>query len=1466
MFKKLKDKLAEEVKSSPQRIQQFAQAAQAVVTSASSSITDITNNDLFSIGDNDGTNRSPESSNNSKRNTIHEVSPVQQGSLPLGSETPDTSFGHEETTRHRRLSNSSFASDISFRLPTYESPSMYHLQSDMDVSASEAEEKGFSGGAVNLDRVTKDQLFLAYKRTQDRCRKYKTQYADLARHYKLLERENAKARNVLVETQDKALRRISELREQCTLEQGAKAHLEKAMRDEIEEKNIKIDTLNTKLKLIQNNAKINNDLLDEVSKKNNESDGHSQLIDLAIEEKEENKNESITSEVTILNNKVSKMEELLNKYKESLKICKEKNAQIMGEQQILATDLENKQKEIDQLKAVNISLIDTKQTIDDLNNFIEDLQSKHTAFEFGKNKEISVLKLDLDQAHNEIMQLKNKIEVLSKREEEYAISLAENKLSIHKELENKEAEIKSLKDNLASSQNEIQSLNIVVSDYKKNYSLLEEERSRFNNNLNEYNLAKIKIKQLEQQLDDSTKKYQLLENSKIKLDEEYKCLQLQLKQETAEKLAMIDRNLYLENRNTQLSEESLKKSSQINKLESEIKLLYNNKESQNVSVLDNHSENPEIIAEVNNWKTKYEHLEFEIQEKREELLEKQKKIEKLLCDVESLENENLQLHTQLSDMDSRNNVVQEQYQQMKTLYDNILKKVKLLREDILLIKQETKLSIDEVSCDINETFKEELKTLISKVVNKSNEKCSQLKCNNELLKKQLNDVTSNLQLKIKEVDDLQIKLQQEITEHDKIKQTLENNLEQHNVLQQKMFDLKNENKNLNDSLQFDTIEKTTLAEKLKQKEEENTELFQKILDLESKIKLNVDSELNYIKISKETEELLDKLKICEKLKITTENELQILKLKIEECEQDRISLQRENTQLLENNKRMENANGELLIQINNLTKKMNDNEELSVQLRRENEKLLNDLKRTEKRNSESAVLYQNLIDKIKGIEIKTHEMKKEQSILEDKIILIQDAKAAIETDYKNLQNQIEQLKTKNTLLETENKELNSKIKIMTKECFENETILNELTKIKDSNVYLQEKVNIIKKQKEHDLINIEALQQENVDLKKKVDYHEENILRTQELEKELILLKKENETLKIQLETNLSNIKIFENEMKQIRDSHSEIEKEKDNLNSIIKKIENSQLNAKLSSTLDIAHTQTSNDNIAEESDEKIVPSKITTNSSVQTSNDELHFKIDPENLETSSISHDYTLLKEENRRLRSDIEGLQTYLAKISKDNSLLNDKLREVITSNDIFADQSEVSQYDIETLKNEIQSGKDKIDNLIRENTLLVEENLELKDQISFQSTYKPSLFEPTESNENIVNIKKMYDSAVDSKNYLEIRVKELEHMNLSINSNMQEMQVNNEKLKHSNEKLERSLDEALVSLRHLHSLQENTELEYLRNILYEYLTGSGTHSLTLAKVLSAVVKFNDSQTELVLQKERERQGILRQLGII
>lgn len=56
-----------------------------------------------------------------------------------------------------------------------------------------------------------------------------------------------------------------------------------------------------------------------------------------------------------------------------------------------------------------------------------------------------------------------------------------------------------------------------------------------------------------------------------------------------------------------------------------------------------------------------------------------------------------------------------------------------------------------------------------------------------------------------------------------------------------------------------------------------------------------------------------------------------------------------------------------------------------------------------------------------------------------------------------------------------------------------------------------------------------------------------------------------------------------------------------------------------------------------------------------------------------------------------------------------------------------------------------------------------------------------------------------------------------------------------------------------------LENDTEHEYLRNILYEYMMGK--EQLVLAKVLSAIVKFNEEQTHSVLEKEQQRQTLVR-----
>jgi hypothetical protein len=64
-----------------------------------------------------------------------------------------------------------------------------------------------------------------------------------------------KMENVMQQTQDKALRRISELKEQGSLDQKAKRHLEEELRADIEEKQHVIEALQTKVSLLKSGGK-----------------------------------------------------------------------------------------------------------------------------------------------------------------------------------------------------------------------------------------------------------------------------------------------------------------------------------------------------------------------------------------------------------------------------------------------------------------------------------------------------------------------------------------------------------------------------------------------------------------------------------------------------------------------------------------------------------------------------------------------------------------------------------------------------------------------------------------------------------------------------------------------------------------------------------------------------------------------------------------------------------------------------------------------------------------------------------------------------------------------------------------------------------------------------------------------------------------------------------------------------------
>ncbi|XP_071552808.1 uncharacterized protein [Panulirus ornatus] len=211
------------------------------------------NKDLFSI-DEDSHESSPSKSgfqlvDLSDAETFSSADPgngLLQGQGVAGvTFDPTITVTSSPTHRARRDSTGSCVSDASSLFPIYEVPGVSFNMPQSDLESSSEWEDG--GSTAVMERLSKDTVYQAYLKMRQRYHKYKGRYADLARAYKDKDRESEKLRDVLTKTQDKALRKVSELKEQCALEQQAKAHLEQELRSDLEERDHKIAALQTKV-------------------------------------------------------------------------------------------------------------------------------------------------------------------------------------------------------------------------------------------------------------------------------------------------------------------------------------------------------------------------------------------------------------------------------------------------------------------------------------------------------------------------------------------------------------------------------------------------------------------------------------------------------------------------------------------------------------------------------------------------------------------------------------------------------------------------------------------------------------------------------------------------------------------------------------------------------------------------------------------------------------------------------------------------------------------------------------------------------------------------------------------------------------------------------------------------------------------------------------------------------------------
>ena len=323
--------------------------------------------------------------------------------------------------------------------PIYEDPEQDTIPLFSDMESVAGSEAGWGDdSSSHLSAVNKEQLVTMLSKMRGRYHKYKGRYTDLAKAYKDLQAENLKVKDVMQQTQDKALRRISELKEQAALDKEAKAHLEEEMRAELEEKEHVITTLNTKVALLKKDSP--SPLIDLDNHEDIAANGSKVNGVLENEDRSNTEELSVKSEdgekVFHLEDKIKRLESLLSKCKENIKTNKNKTTALTEVKDQLAADLEQKEKELVELRdssdkvRAELETLKRKEEGEEI-QIAEVKLAMHSEMimkdeEIGKlrtslnveTEEKEKLVLETENLHREIKEMGNAQESLEKRMEE----------------------------------------------------------------------------------------------------------------------------------------------------------------------------------------------------------------------------------------------------------------------------------------------------------------------------------------------------------------------------------------------------------------------------------------------------------------------------------------------------------------------------------------------------------------------------------------------------------------------------------------------------------------------------------------------------------------------------------------------------------------------------------------------------------------------------------------------------------------------------------------------------------------------------------------------------------------------------------------------------------------------------------------------------------------------------------------
>ncbi|XP_059965150.1 golgin subfamily A member 4 isoform X1 [Mesoplodon densirostris] len=294
----------------------------------------------------------------------------------------------------------------------------------------------------NLDSLSKEHLIQWLRRMERRLNGYKGKCSELVTAYQTLQREKKKLQGILSQSQDKALRRIGELREELQMDQQAKKHLQEEFDASLEEKDQYISVLQTQVSLLKQrlrNGPMNADLPKPLSQMEPEAE-------CVTKENTDGDVEPVVGDgasaktLEILQQRVKRQENLLQRCKETIRSHKEQCMLLTSEKEALQEQLDERLQELEKMKELHMAektklitqLRDAKNLIEQLEQdkgmvIAETKRQMHETLEI-KEEEIAQLRSHIKQMTSqgeELREQKEKSERAAFEELEKALSTAQ---------------------------------------------------------------------------------------------------------------------------------------------------------------------------------------------------------------------------------------------------------------------------------------------------------------------------------------------------------------------------------------------------------------------------------------------------------------------------------------------------------------------------------------------------------------------------------------------------------------------------------------------------------------------------------------------------------------------------------------------------------------------------------------------------------------------------------------------------------------------------------------------------------------------------------------------------------------------------------------------------------------------------------------------------------------------------------